>query len=193
MKNIITSILPLSMVMTIVLGGCKKKEQAVSPPVPGNEFMTTVKVRFQNAANANDTLWAVWKDLTPDDNNPPDTSMAIINLKKNATYDATVHFYDETKSPAEDLTGEIQERGNYHTYWFFPSGAAASQVTITATDHDTNNPPLFIGLADKFVTGGTVSTGRLEGVLRHQPNSKNGTFDPGSTDSDVFFTFNITN
>jgi hypothetical protein len=153
--------------------------------------MTTIKIRLQNTANANDTIWAVWKDLTPDDTNPPDTSMAIINIKASSTYTASVHMYDETKSPVEEITSEIKERANYHSYWFFAAGAISSNLTITATDHDTNTPPLPVGLENSFVTTSTVCSGRLEGVLRHQPNSKNGTFAPGSTDSDVFFTLNI--
>lgn len=193
MKKLIKFILPVVLTGMLAITSCKKKEQAVSPPVPGNEFMTTIKVRFQNAVNASDTLWAVWKDLTPDDANPPDTSLAIVNLKKGSTYHASVHFYDETKSPVQDITSEIEERANYHTYWFFTTGAAAFHLNVTATDHDTNSPPLFLGLKNDFVTDGTTSNGRLEGVLRHQPNSKNGTFAPGSTDSDVFFTLNITN
>ena len=191
MKKINNWLLFITFIGALTFSACKKEEMAVSPPVPGNEFMTTVKVRLQNTANANDTIWAAWKDLSGGVN-PPDTSMAIINIKKSSTYTATVHFYDETKTPVLDITPEIQARANYHTYWFFQTGGIVGHLTTTATDHDTNVPPIFVGLADNFVTDATVCSGRLEGVLRHQPNSKNGTFAPGSTDSDVHFTLNIT-
>lgn len=175
----------------LCLLACKKKETVVSPPIPGNEFLTTVKIRFQNANNENDTIWAVWKDLTPGDINPPDTSNAVINLKVNATYKAVVYFLDETKTPVADITSEIKERQNYHLYVFFKTGAISNNLTITASDHDSNTPPLPLGLEDNFVTGATASAGWLEGVLRHQPNGKDGTYAPGSTDSDVFFRLNI--
>jgi hypothetical protein len=174
----------------LILNSCKKEETAVSPPIPGNEVLTTVKLRFENATNANDTLWAVWKDLS-DGANPPDTSKAIINLKKSTSYKASVYFSDETKTPASDITATIKARANYHSYWFFKTGAIADNLSIAATDFDTNSPPLPVGLENNFVTSATTGTGRLEGVLRHQPNSKNGTYTPGSTDSDVFFTLNI--
>jgi hypothetical protein len=61
---------------------------------------------------------------------------------------------------------------------------------VTSTDVDSNNPPLRIGLSDKFVTG-AASNGILRVVLRHQPNAKNGTYDPGSTDLDVTYAVNI--
>jgi hypothetical protein len=65
---------------------CKKDEAVVTPPVPGHEYMTTVKLRLENTANPNDTIWATWRDLTPEDTNAPDTSLAIVNVKKNSTY-----------------------------------------------------------------------------------------------------------
>jgi hypothetical protein len=49
---------------------------------------------------------------------------------------------------------------------------------------------LQIGLTDNFVTG-AASNGWLRVVLRHQPNVKNGTYDPGSTDFDVNYKVNI--
>ena len=63
-------------------------------------------------------------------------------------------------------------------------------LTVTRTDQDNNTPPLQIGLQDKFVTG-AASTGILRVVLRHQPNAKNGTYPPGSTDLDITYAVNI--
>lgn len=63
-------------------------------------------------------------------------------------------------------------------------------LTVTRTDLDNNNPPLQIGLTDNFVTG-SASTGILRVVLRHQPNAKNGTYDPGSSDFDVTYAVSI--
>ena len=193
-KNINSTVkgsLAIALFSVLSLASCKKEEVIVSPPVAGNEFMTTVKLRFENKSNSSDTTWAVWKDLTPDDQNAPDTSKAIINLDKNKTYKVSVKILDETKNPAEDITEDIRERGNFHFFSFFTSGAISSNLTIVATDFDTNPTPFHIGLENEFTTNGTVSTGRLEGVLRHQPNTKNGTFAPGNSDIDVFFTLNI--
>jgi hypothetical protein len=70
-----------------------------------------------------------------------------------------------------------------------PPGTALN-LTVSRTDLDTNNPPLQIGLTDQFVTG-AASSGILRVVLRHQPNAKNGTYDPGSTDFDVTYAVSI--
>ncbi len=70
------------------------------------------------------------------------------------------------------------------------SAATALNLVVNRTDMDNNNPPLQIGLQDNFVTG-AASSGILRVVLRHQPNAKNGTYDPGSTDLDVTYAITI--
>jgi len=188
MKTINKIIISISL-FALILSSCKKEETKISPPVPGNEFLTTVKWRFENAANSADTVWAVWRDTTALGGTNPN---AFANIKKSTTYKLTVHLYDETQHPALDLTHEINvERANFHTYWFLPSGGIVNHVTFTATDYDTNNPPLHIGMTGNFVTDATVCSGKEEGVLRHQPNSKNGTYAPGSSDSDIFMNITI--
>ncbi|HET6255412.1 MAG TPA: hypothetical protein VFE32_15135 [Puia sp.] len=70
------------------------------------------------------------------------------------------------------------------------TAADALNLTVSRTDEDTNKPPLQVGLNDNFVTG-AASQGILRVVLRHQPNAKNGTYDPGSTDFDVTYAVTV--
>jgi hypothetical protein len=70
------------------------------------------------------------------------------------------------------------------------SPAGALNLAVSRTDLDNNTPALQIGLQDNFYTG-AASNGILRVVLRHQPNAKNGTFDPGSTDLDVTYAVTI--
>ncbi len=171
---------------------CKKDEAVVTPPVPGHEYMTTVKLRLENTANPNDTIWATWRDLTPEDTNAPDTSLAIVNVKKNSTYKLSAFILDETHLPAEDITEEIRERANYHRFFLLPSSSISNYVVVTPTDYDSNSPSLQLGLENVVTISDNIASGRLQGILKHQPNTKNGTLAPGSTDIDVFFQFNIT-
>lgn len=73
-----------------------------------------------------------------------------------------------------------------------PAGGAGNPLNLTVSrlDMDNNTPPLQVGLQDQFVTG-AASNGTLRVVLRHQPNAKNGTYDPGSTDFDITLAVNI--
>lgn len=172
----------------MVMDGCKKDEKAVAPPVPGNEFLTTVKIRAVNTKDPSDVQIASWTDTTLIAHPADSINTPVLNLKANASYNAEVLFLDETQKPAGDVTAEIKERQNYHLICF--SGSTNLPLTVKRTDLDTNTPALEVGLEDLFTTG-AAGTGQLNVQLRHQPNAKNGSCEPGSTDADVTYTINI--
>lgn len=182
----LTRILVGAGLFLLISNGCSKEEKTVSPPLPGNEFLTTVRLIVGNANDASDVHVVSITDTTiiahPADsiNNPN------LTLKANSTYNVQVLFLDETTKPVGNITADIYDRRNYHLVCFVTSG---ENLTTTRTDLDTNTPPLQIGLQDKFVTG-AASTGTLNVQLRHQPNAKNGDCAPGSSDADV--TYNVT-
>ena len=186
MKKVTSIFTGASFMLLLLLNGCKKEETVVAPPLPGNEFLTTVKLVCTNAANAADVKTVSVKQLP---GAAIDYSNATLNLKKNAVYNVAVSFLDESKNPVGDVTVDIFERRNYHLICFAVTGA---NLTVQRTDLDTNTPALQVGLADRFTTA-AVSTGSLNVQLRHQPNAKNGDCAPGSADADVDFPVNIIN
>jgi hypothetical protein len=220
MQKIFSAYKQLSLIAIVVfllcIAGCNKQESTVTPAPPSNEFLTTVELVYQNAADATDTGRAIWRQLDPTGSAPPDTSKAFLNLKANSNYNVQVLILDETKTPPDTVSIVVKERVNYHLFYFQPTPISAANLVIsntstdipvsdgtvtsttgpylnlvvTRTDVDTNNPPLQVGLIDNFATG-AASTGWLRVVLRHQPNVKNGTFDPGSSDLDVNYQVTI--
>ncbi|AMJ66646.1 hypothetical protein [Hymenobacter sp. PAMC 26628] len=200
------------------LAGCSKKEEVVSPTI-ANEALTTTILTLTNTANPADVVTAQWEQLLDNKGQPlpVDVSKANLALKANATYTGQLGVLDKSQSPTFDVGKEIAEsRTTYHHFFYqplpttgayvipAPTGAdtypapiptplpatAPLNLTVTTTDVDTNTPPLPLGLQTKFVTG-AAGTGYLRVVLRHQPNTKDGTFAPGSTDLDVGFNVSI--
>ena len=178
--------------LTLGLASCNKEEQAVTPPAEGNEFLTTVILQLSNPANAADTVGkhAVWRKLDPTSIDPPDTTQALLTLKPNSSYHCSLTLLDETKTPPTSISDIVRQRANYHLFFYFAS--AGLNLTVNRTDYDTNTPPLELGLETDFITG-NASNGRLNVVLRHQPNVKDGSYAPGSTDLDVNFSIHIQN
>ena len=197
------------------LSGCNKDEEVVSPSV-GNEAITTMTLTVTNAATPSDTQTATWEQLLDAQGQPvasgPNVSAANLTLKANTTYNVTVGLLDKSQTPTFNVGAEIQERANIHSFFFQPLPTTQALVipaptgtdtyplpiptpvpsgnplnlTVTRTDLDTNSPALPVGLTDRFVTG-AASTGYLRVVLRHQPNVKDGSYAPGSTDFDAGF------
>lgn len=182
MLNAAAAAIVLSAAM--MYSSCKKEEQTVVPAPPGNEFLTTVIYTATNANDASDVQTVRWVDLTPEDANPP-TQIDTLKLRASATYNCTISLLDETTNPAGDIGAEIYERRNYHIFCFNTTGLNAG-FTVTRTDVDTNNPPLPFGMQNN-ITSGTVSSGTLDIIMKHQPNVKDGTCNPGSVDFEVTY------
>jgi hypothetical protein len=183
MKKLSAMLITAGMI-TAVFFGCKKDEKTVSPPVPGNEFLTSVRLVATNAQDENDVQVATITDTTLIPHPADSINMPALKLKANSVYHIQVQFWDETKTPPGNVTDDIYDRRNYHLLCFEVSGDA--NLTVQRTDEDTNTPPLPIGLQDDFMTG-AAGNGMLNVQLRHQPNAKNGSCDPGSSDADVDF------
>jgi hypothetical protein len=111
-KNII--ILTSVFTLLICWTACNKKEQAVAPPLPGNEPLTTLILKATNANDATDTPSASCIQLDPTGTNPPDTSHATLHLKSGASYNVVVQLLDSLN----DITSEIKDRENYHLFCF---------------------------------------------------------------------------
>jgi hypothetical protein len=188
-----------------------KAEQAVAPNI-ANETITQASLKFVNEASATDTTSCTYTFHVDNTGKVTSVDSTALNLKANAVYDGTVYMLDQTQSPVFVVSNEIKERQNYHLFFYQPTpinvapvisntspyipgtpvstGVAPLNLSIVRTDLDTNTPPLQVGLTTKFTTG-AASTGNLRWVLRHQPNAKNGTYDPGSSDLDVNFKVTI--
>jgi hypothetical protein len=200
---------------------CKKKEQEVNPTIDNEALTTvSVRLSNTQAPFDKDTAtWEQLLDRNGHPL-PVDTSKALLSLRPHSVYHAELVLLDKTQSPYGDASIEIRERSNYHLFFYqplpsalplviptspkdvlplpIPSGnsvlsqdsASALQLSILITDQDSNTPPLPVGLQANFTTG-AASRGWLRILLRHQPNGKNGTFAPGSTDLDVGYSVKI--
>lgn len=167
--------------IVLLVGACSKDEQNVAP-TDDNEAITTATLTLTNKATPTESVTATIESL----NTTPDFSKATLNLKANTTYTGVIILLDKTKTPVLDATTEIKEKANEHLFVYTPT--PSNLLTVTLTDRDTNPSPgpYPIGLATEVKTG-AVGSGKLNVVLRHQPNAKNGTATPGSSDLDTDF------
>ncbi|MVM37057.1 hypothetical protein GO730_04255 [Spirosoma sp. HMF3257] len=168
--------------VALLAGACNKDEQNVAP-TDDNEAITTATLTLTNKATPTESVTATIENL----NTTADFSKATLSLKANTTYTGVITLLDKTKTPVLDATAEIKEKANEHLFVYTPT--PANLLTITLTDRDTNPTPgpYPIGLTTEVKTG-AVGSGKLNVVLRHQPNAKNGTAAPGSSDLDTDFT-----
>lgn len=164
-----------------LVSACKDDNEDPTPD-DDNEQITTLNYTLTPVGGGT-PVTVQYRDADGDGGAAP--VIGTLTLAPNTTYTGALTLLDETKTPAENITAEIQEQNDEHLFLFEPAGV---NLTITRTDKDKNN--LEVGLATRAVTGAanaTGTTGTLKITLRHQPGSKNGTATPGSTDVEVTF------
>lgn len=169
----------------LVLAGCE-----VHDPHDHNdqETFTTVILAYTNAADSTDkpTATIKFKEGFGHGGDALEKNETI-RLKAGATYTAVLTLLDETKSPAADMTEEVEEEGHAHQIFYVPSGAA---LTVAYADKDRNNRPIGIRTTQ---TAAGAGTGALKVVLKHLQEGntllKNdaSTVQTGETDVEVSF------
>ena len=183
--NLIKKSLLLFIPVALLAGACSKDEENVTP-TDDNEAITTATLTLTSQTTPVQTVTATVDNL----NTSADMSMATHTLRANTPYTGTVTLLDKTKTPVSDVSAEVKEKANEHlfVYTFTPAASSPTSMTVTSTDRDTNPSPgpYPIGLTTEVRTG-AAGGGTLKVVLRHQPNAKNGTATPGTTDLDTNF------
>lgn len=170
----------LLMASTVLLTtGCEKDKD--NEPDNEQELITTVTLTFTPTTGS--TITATAKDLDGDGGNAP--TIQPVNLKANTDYTLTVEFADESKSPTEDITEEVQEESNEHLVCLVGSGAMPNPAI-----QDKDDAGKDLGLSSKFKTG-AAGTGTLKITLKHEPD-KNSANACSTGETDVEQTFNVT-
>lgn len=187
--NLIRKSLLLILPLAVLITACNN-EESTPAPTDDNEAITTATLTLTSRTTPVQTVTATVESL----NTNADFSRATLTLRPNTIYTGALTLLDKTKTPAKDVSAEVANEANEHlvVYTFTPATSSPASMTVTATDRDTNPAPgpYPIGLATE-VRSGAAGSGRLKVVLRHQPDTKNGSATPGTSDLDTDFTIVI--
>lgn len=129
-------------------------------PVNEEEVITTVTITLTGGGQV---VTLTSRDLDGDGPNLPVFTVSG-NLIANTVYNGEITFLNETVTPAEDITTEIEEEGDEHQIFYQIPSALGSFVY---TDLDVNSKP--VGLTFTY-TSGNAGSGSLTVTLRHNPN-----------------------
>ena len=158
----------LAATAAFVFSSCKKDDDeptTTTPPVNEEELITTLTLHFHSANDVEHKHFE-FTDLDGDGGNAPE--IHADTLSADSIYSVEIEVLDESGTPAEDITAEIQSEGVDHQFFFQFTGA---NVATAYGDTDANGLP--IGLNSTW-TIGAASNGSVVVTLRHQPD-KSGT------------------
>ena len=181
--NYLKSFILLALFATF-LTACSNDDDGGPTVVIEEEVITTVRVTLSPPGDGADVVF-LSRDADADGPNPPVVEV-MGNLIAGTTYTGEVEFLNETVSPAEDVTEEVEERDEEHQVFFTPGGGL--DVTTSYSNFDGNDNPLGTEFA---LTAGLSSTGTFTLTLIHEPiKPNNGLGDVGG-EIDVITTFDV--
>ena len=151
--------LALLMILGLLFASCGDDDD---PEIPNEEEVITTLTYTLSPADNGPDVDLIFQDLDGDGGNAPTITGGT--LAANTTYTGSLTFLNETESPAEDITEEIEEEDEEHQVFFQTS---ITGLSVAYNDTDPNGNP--IGLSTTVTTGDSGS-GTLTIILRHEPN-----------------------
>jgi len=170
----------LSITISFTFLACDDQPVNHPPQMNEEELITSVELTFTNTTDDSDVRVFKFSDPDGAGGNAPEITDTI-QLRATSTYDLVVRFLDESDpSSVENITEEVKEEADEHRVCYFIPG----DVTVRITD--TDNQGLDLGLQAVVTTFDSENTSLLV-QLKHQPEVKDGTCEPGETDVEVLF------
>ncbi|RYY58383.1 MAG: type 1 periplasmic binding fold superfamily protein [Chitinophagaceae bacterium] len=183
MKKNLMQVSLAALLMSSVFAGCQKDKGETNE----EEVITTMILRLTPAGSSTPL---VYEFSDPDGPGGATPTTDDIDLSPNTTYTASVQLLNETATPVEDITLEVEEESHAHRFYYQPS---AANLTVSNLDNDTNGVPL--GINSTWTTG-AAGTGQVKVTLRHYPaeppnKSADDQVDSAKSGTDVEATFNV--
>ncbi|HEY0976626.1 MAG TPA: type 1 periplasmic binding fold superfamily protein [Flavobacteriales bacterium] len=188
-----TAFLSAALLAALFLNACKKDKVDPStpstPPVNEEELITTLRLHLRSTGGTQD-LELLFRDIDGDGGTAP--VIEADALSTDTVYNVEIAVLNESVTPPDVITEEIEEEGDAHQFFFQVTGA---DVSTAYTDADANGQPIGI---NSTWTAGAASTGNVTVTLRHQPvkdaagvSSGDITNAGGETDIEVTFPLTV--
>lgn len=165
--------------------GCSSDDDGPDP-VNEEELITTMIVTL-NPDTSGTVITLESRDL---DGDGPDAPVVEVsgNMVAGTTYTGNILLLNETETPTENITSEVEEEDKEHQF-FYTVGEGLDLITEYVNFDDDGNP---LGTQIRVIAG-AASTGVLTFTLRHEPKKPNdGTLADAGGETDIAQTFTVT-
>ena len=169
----------------LFLVSCSDDDDDNPDPVNEEEVITTMTITLVPQGGGT-TITLQTRDIDGDGPGAPIDDVSG-SLAENTVYDGAIEFLNETESPVEDITEEVEEEDDEHQVFYVVGGGL--NVTTEYANFDGDGNPLG---TEFTLTTTTASTGTLQFVLRHEPTKPNTGLGDAGGETDIERTFDVT-
>ena len=177
-------ILCIAALFILFTTACEKNNPTPENPSPlpnPTEIITTAILELEPVDSSFENVAAIWKD--EDGDGPLQPVIDTIYLQDGVEYNGTIILLDESKTPTDTISLEVEEEADVHQFFYSILGSLQPKITITKKDLDANQLPL--GLKTTLaVAGNTNGTDQLKVILKHY-DGINKSIDPTVGDTDI--------
>jgi hypothetical protein len=184
LKNLKTY-LPLMALTGLFFVSCSNDDDDPEP-VNEEEVITTMTITL-TPQGGGDVVTLQSRDLDGDGPNPPVVTVSG-PLLASTNYNGAIELLNETETPAEDITEEVEEEADEHQFFFTVGGTLSASTTYG--NFDGNGDPLG---TEFTLQAGDASVGSFAVTLRHDLKKPNdGTLSDAGGETDIAQTFELT-
>ena len=175
-------ILSLILFSSMLITACSDDDTI--EPVNEDELITTLTATLTPSGGGTAIVMQT-RDLDGDGPNAPVITVSG-NLMSGVVYNGSIELLNESESPAEDITLEVEAEDDEHQFFYTVAGGL--DATTAYTNFDGNGNPLGTTFT---LAAGAASTGTLTFTLRHEPVKPNTGLGDAGGETDIAATFNV--
>ena len=190
MKNIFqTKSVILTSVFISLLAVMSCSDDPDDPIIENEEEVITTLTYTLTPSEGGSAVVLSYQDLDGDGANEPTITNGTLSAE--TTYSGALTLLNETESPAESITEEIEEEDADHQFFF---ETTVSGLSVAYADSDDDGKP--VGLASTLTTG-SAGSGNLTVTLKHEPDKSasgvsDGVITNAGGETDISVTWTIT-
>lgn len=184
MKNL--KFLAIFLLAGTAFTSCSNDDGDVPEVVNEEEVITTMTVTLTPTGGGGAVILKT-QDLDGNGPNAPEVTVSR-KLAPNTTYIGSIVLLNETESPAENITEEVEEEAEEHQFFYTIGSGLDATTEYRNFDADGND----LGTEFNLITGAS-SVGSITFTLRHEPTKpNNGDLNTAGGETDISATFNVT-
>ena len=189
-KNIFqTKSLILTSVFISLISIMSCSDDPDDPIIENEEEVITTLTYTLTPSEGGSAVVLSYQDLDGDGANEPTITNGTLSAE--TTYSGALTLLNETESPAESITEEIEEEDADHQFFF---ETTVSGLSVAYADSDDDGKP--VGLASTLTTG-AAGSGNLTVTLKHEPDKSasgvsDGVITNAGGETDISVTWTIT-
>jgi len=163
--HLLKSVLSASIIMAAMLltSSCEKNPHSDNE----EELITTLRYEL-TPRGGGDKVVLSFSDPDGDGGTQP-LITSNINFKSGTVYDGSMILLNESVSPADNISSEVESESKDHQFFYQFSTGTGGKLQIAYNDKDGDNLPLGLRTV---VTAASKGTGKLTITLRHLPDKK---------------------